>query len=101
MANIKSAKKKARQSEKRKIVNLARKSAIKTAIKKVLIAVENNESIDTAKKLLADVASKLARAKSKKLIHRNTASRKLSRLAKRINKLSNESHKSQEKFVNK
>lgn len=88
MANIKSAKKRATQDEKRRISNLARKTAIKTAIKKVLIEVEQESGdVQKSRELLKDVAAKLARAKSKGLIHANTASRKLSRLAKRINKL--------------
>lgn len=87
MANTKSAKKAAKQNEKRRIKNLARRTAIKTAIKKVLAATEDkNFSESNAQSLLNDAAAKLARAKSKGLIHANTASRKLSRLAKRLNK---------------
>jgi small subunit ribosomal protein S20 len=82
MANIKSAKKQARQNEKCRQRNLTRRTAIKTAIKKVLVAIE--ERSEQTKSLLNDVAAKLARAKSKGVIHRNTASRKLSRLAKRL-----------------
>ncbi|CDK30340.1 30S ribosomal protein S20 [Candidatus Babela massiliensis] len=86
MANIKSAKKRAKQSEKNRIQNLSRKTAIKTAVKKVLVAIDKKTSIEETQALLSDVAAKLARAKGKNLIHRNTASRKLSRLAKRVNK---------------
>lgn len=80
MANTKSAKKTTLQNEKRRQVNLARRTAIKTAIKKVLVALEEGQ--DTSA-LLSDVAAKLARAKSKGVMHANTAARKLSRLAKR------------------
>ena len=86
MANIKSAKKQARQAETRKEFNLARKSAIKTAIKKILTAIDNKLDEAKTRELLSDVAAKLYRARGKKIMHANTASRKLSRLAKRVNK---------------
>jgi small subunit ribosomal protein S20 len=86
MANIKSAQKQARQAEAKKTLNLARRSAIKTAIKKVLAALENKTDEAKARELLNDVASKLYRARGKKVIHANTASRKLSRLTKQVNK---------------
>jgi small subunit ribosomal protein S20 len=83
MANIKSAKKRAIQSETRRQRNIARKSAVKTAIKKVITALQNNE-IDLAKDLLRQAESKLARAKGKGVMHANTAARKISRLAKKV-----------------
>lgn len=82
MANLKSSKKSALQDEARRQRNLARKTAIKTAIKKVLLAVK--EGSDNATALLNDVASQLGRARGKHLLHKNTASRKLSRLAKKV-----------------
>ena len=81
MANTLSAKKQVRQNKKRRECNLSRRTAIKTAIKKVLTAVEQGTD---ASLLLSDVAAKLARAKGKGVIHANTASRKLSRLAKKV-----------------
>ncbi len=85
MANTSSAKKAARQNIKRRVKNLSRKTAIKTAVKKVLTALEaKNFNAEQADLLLRDVAAKLARAKSKHVIHANTASRKLSRLAKKV-----------------
>lgn len=86
MANTKSAKKAAKQSEARRKQNLSRKTAIKTAIKKVVAAIDQGADIVVTQELLSDVAAKLARAKSKNVIHPNTASRKLSRLALKINK---------------
>lgn len=86
MANTKSAKKAAKQNEKRRVRNLARRTAVKTAVKKVIIAIEVEGNTDKTQNLLKDAASKLARAKGKGLLHKNTASRKLSRLAKRLNK---------------
>lgn len=84
MANIKSAKKRALQAVKRRHKNLARKTAIKTAIKKVHAAIEAGDQPDKAEALLKDVQAQLARAKSKDVVHANTASRKLSRLAKKV-----------------
>lgn len=83
MANTRSAKKQARQSVKRQKVNLARKTAIKSAIKKVLSAIEQGDADVTA--LLKAAESKLARAKGKNTIHAKTAARKVSRLAKKAN----------------
>lgn len=86
MANIKSAKKRVLQTAKRQLRNQARKSSIKTAIKKVVIAVESAglANIETTKALLVAAESKIARAKSKGLMHRNTAARKISKLAKKV-----------------
>lgn len=84
MPNTSAAKKASRQNVKRHEINLARKSAVKTAIKKVLTAVEKNEDIETTKQLLKNVEAELSRAKSKGLLHANTASRKISRLAKKV-----------------
>jgi len=83
MANTKSAKKQAIQSEKRRKINLSRKSAVKTAVKKLLTEIANND-ITKAQATLKDVEAKLARAKGKNVIHANTAARKISRLAKRV-----------------
>jgi small subunit ribosomal protein S20 len=84
MANTKSAKKSVKQNEKRRLKNLARRTAIKTSVKKVLVAVKEGQAYATAELLLKKVAAQLARAKSKKVMHANTASRKLSRLAKKV-----------------
>lgn len=86
MANIKSAKKRVKQTEKRKLKNLARKSAIKTAIKKLVTAIDKKEPKEHTQGLLNDITAKLARARGKGLMHKNAASRKLSRLTKRVNK---------------
>lgn len=84
MPNTSSAKKAARQNIKRRSVNLARKTAVKTAIKKVMTAVETNQDIEATQALLKNVEAELARAKSKGLLHANTAARKVSRLAKKV-----------------
>lgn len=84
MANIKSAQKRAKQSTKKRLRNVIRKSSIKTAVKKVLVALEKNEALETTKALLRDAEAQLARAKGKGVLHRKTAQRKISRLAKRV-----------------
>jgi small subunit ribosomal protein S20 len=85
MANTKSAQKQAKQNEARRKRNLARRTAIKTSVKKIIAVLEQGTDKTKAETLLSDIAAKLARAKSKKVMHRNTASRKLSRLTKRVN----------------
>lgn len=83
MANIKSAKKRALQNEVRRVRNVARKSELKTASRKVLDALEQN-NIELAKDMLRLAEAKIARAKGKGLIKPNTAQRKISRLAQRV-----------------
>lgn len=83
MANIKSAKKRAVQTKKRELVNLARLTEIKTCTKKVLKALEN-KNIDEAKALLKIAEAKISRAKGKRVLKANTAARKVSKLAKKV-----------------
>jgi len=83
MPNIASAKKRAKQSIVRNERNTARKSAIKTVLKKIAVALEQKD-IESAKTLLRDAESKIARARGKGVMHRNTASRTVSRLASRV-----------------
>jgi small subunit ribosomal protein S20 len=82
MANIKSAKKKAKQDEVRRVRNAARKSSIKTAMKKVETAVEKGEETQVVLQLLRDAESQIARAKGKGVLKPNTAARRVSRLAR-------------------
>ena len=83
MPNIKSSKKRVLQSEKRRIRNYSRKSDVKTAVKKVLDAVEKNDAT-SVKDLLSKAQAKLARAQGKGLFHKNTVASKMSRLAKKV-----------------
>jgi small subunit ribosomal protein S20 len=83
MANIKSAKKRVLQTVKRQSRNQARKSSLKTAVKKVIAAIEAG-NISASKTLLVEAESKIARAKGKGLLHRNTAARKISKLAQKV-----------------
>ena len=87
MANIKSAKKRIKQSEKRRLINLSRKTGLKTAMRKVIDSLKRGDSIEETKKLLRDAESKIARARGKGVLHRNTAARKISKLAKYVSQV--------------
>ena len=86
MATHKSALKRQKQNEKRSLRNVHIRSTLKTLIKKVRLAVEAND-IDKARTALAEAIPAIDKAKSQGVIHRNTASRKVSRLTKRVNSL--------------
>jgi len=79
-----SALKRDRQAEKNRIRNKAVKTAIKTITKKVEVAV-SNKNPEEIKKILTEATRTITKAASKGVIHRNTASRKISRLAKLTN----------------
>lgn len=86
MANHASALKRARQSEKRRMRNKAVKTQVKTAAHAVQSAVEE-KSLEAARASLAKAASVIHHAAAKKVIHKNKAARRISRLARRVNKL--------------
>ncbi len=81
MANIKSAKKKAKQAEKHRAANSQKKTKLRTYIKKVRNLKEQGKS-DEAAKAFKDAASIIDKSANKKLIHKNKANRLKSRLAK-------------------
>ena len=86
MANIKSAKKRILVTKTRNERNKAIKSAVKTAIKKVDVAVAAKDKEAAAAALLAATAT-IDKATSKGVYHKNYASRKVSRLAKAVNQM--------------
>lgn len=86
MANIKSAIKRAKTSEKRRAHNASMKSAMRTAIKKFEALVEAKE-VEKAQEAFVIASKKLDKAASKGLIHKNVASRQKSRLAKKLNSI--------------
>ena len=90
MANIRSKEKRNRQNEKRRIKNSQMKSSIRTAAKKTINAIEAKEGPDkeTAVKYLNEFIKTIDIAMRKGVVHRNTAARKKSRLAKRVNSIS-------------
>jgi small subunit ribosomal protein S20 len=83
MANIKSAKKRAKTNKIRRTKNNAKKSEIKTVSKKIFAAL-SEKNISTARDLLVEAEAKIARAGGKGIIKKNTAIRKISRLAKKV-----------------
>jgi small subunit ribosomal protein S20 len=84
LANIKSAIKRAKTNEKRRERNASQKSAMRTAVKKFLAAVEKQDK-EQALVLLREATRKLDKAVTKGLIHKNTAARKKSRLMQKFN----------------
>jgi small subunit ribosomal protein S20 len=81
MANIKSQKKRNLQNEKRRQRNLAAKSSLKTSTKKVHTAVAAGDA-EAATTSQRQAARALDKAASKGVLHKKTAARKKSRLAK-------------------
>jgi small subunit ribosomal protein S20 len=86
MANTPQSKKRARQSERRQDVNKARRSRIRTFLRKVEEAISsgNQENAATA---LKNAQPELARGITKGVLHKNTVARKMSRLAARVKAL--------------
>ncbi|MCL4874690.1 30S ribosomal protein S20 [bacterium] len=84
MANHASAIKRHKQSEKRKQRNASVKSSLRTAVKKVKEAVAAGKA-DEAKANLKNAITELDKAASKGVLHRNNASRRVSRLSKLVN----------------
>ena len=87
MANTPQAQKRARQNEKRYAVNKARRSRIRTALRKVEEAIASG-NYETATAALKEVQPALMKGVTKGVLHKNTASRKMSRLASRVKALS-------------
>lgn len=86
MAHSLSAKKRVRQNAKKKAINRARKSEVKTKIKQLDEVIKTGDAAAAQEQLKA-VARKLDKVSSTSTMHKNTAARKKSRLAKRINAL--------------
>jgi small subunit ribosomal protein S20 len=86
MANIKSAKKRILVNKTKADRNKAIKSGVKTAVKKVLAAVEAGDK-EAAKSALLDATSTIDKATKKGVYHKNTAARKVSRLTVAVNKM--------------
>jgi small subunit ribosomal protein S20 len=87
MANTPGAKKAIRKIERRTEVNTARRSRVRTYVRKFEEAVAKGDA-DAAKQAFVVAESELMRAVSKGVLHKNTGSRKVSRLAARLKKLS-------------
>ncbi|GIU88429.1 MAG: 30S ribosomal protein S20 [Acidimicrobiia bacterium] len=80
MANIKSQKKRNRQNEKRRLRNKAVRSELKTRVKRANAAIAAGEPADEPVRV---AQKRLAKAGTKGIIHKNQASRRISRLMRR------------------
>ncbi len=86
MASHKSAKKRIRTTERRRIINKNNESRIKTLLKKTL----NSTNKEEAEKVYKDAVSVLDRSVTKGIIHRNNAARKKAALTKHLNSLASQ-----------
>lgn len=86
MAHTLSAKKRIRQSEKRRLRNKSYKSKMKTLTKKFIAAV-NSGDLSVAEECFKTVSREILKISSKGVIHKNQAARRISRLAKKLNSL--------------
>lgn len=84
LPNIKSAKKRVLITEKKNHANAAQKSALRTSVKKAKIAIAHSDA--NVAGIVKDASVSLDKAATKGLIHKNTAARKKSRLAKAMNR---------------
>lgn len=83
MANTEQSKKRARQAEARYAVNKARRSRIRTFLRKVEEAIASGDQAAAAE-ALKNAQPELARGVTKGVLHKNTVSRKISRLSSRV-----------------
>jgi small subunit ribosomal protein S20 len=83
MANTKSARKAARQNIRRTAINKSRRSEMRTYVRKVDEAIASKDP-KAAAEALKEAEPRLARAAQKGIVHQNAASRKISRLTKRV-----------------
>jgi|SRR6476646_947075 len=93
MANTKSAIKRIKKNERRRVENAPYRSMVKTFIKKYFQALDyyktnqSDETYDNVKGLLRLAYKKIDKAKKKNIFHKNTASRKKSRLGRALTKI--------------
>lgn len=86
MATHKSALKRMRQNEKNQQRNVRTRSLVKSRVKKLLEAIEAKD-VERAEGALSAAVREINRARSKGVLHRNTASRKISRLTQKFTAL--------------
>jgi len=83
MASHKSAEKRARQTERRTAVNTARRSRVRGSVKKVEEAIKSGDK-KVAAAALRDAQPEIQRGATKRIVTKNAAARRVSRLAARI-----------------
>ncbi len=84
MPNHKSAEKRARQSERRRLINRTNRARLRTSIKKLRSALSSGDRQEISS-LLPETVSELDKAVQKGALHRNAAARHKSRLTARVN----------------
>ena len=87
LATHKSALKRHRQNQKRRLRNKIIRSQLKTSVKSFFTAVENKDK-PAAQEAVKAAISTVSKTATKGVIHKKTASRKISRLARKVNTLS-------------
>ena len=87
MANIKSALKRMEVTKRQTLKNKSKKSEIKTYIKKFHVALDEN-NLENANELLRTIDKKLKKATTKSVLHKNAASRQVSKLSKKLHQAS-------------
>ena len=85
MAHSLSAKKRIRQNAKRRMRNRAQTSAVRTQIKKYVETVQQSSDVEVMEKELRLTQKQIDQLSAKGTLHRNTASRKKSQLARQLN----------------
>ena len=86
MAHSLQAKKRARQNTKKKVINRARKSQVKTQIKHLEVIMDKGD-VEAASEQIRLISKKLDKTASTSTMHKKTAARKKSRLTRRLNAL--------------
>jgi small subunit ribosomal protein S20 len=87
MANIRSAAKAARKAKRREAINTARKSRVRTSVRKVEEAIASGDA-KAALAALRAAQPEIIRGANKKIMHKRAAARKVSRLTQRVKALS-------------
>jgi small subunit ribosomal protein S20 len=87
MANSPQSKKRARQAQRRTLINKSRRTRIRTFIRKVEEAIAGGDATAAAAALKA-AQPEMMRGVTKGIVHKNTASRKISRLSARVKAMS-------------
>ncbi len=85
MPNIKSAIKRARQNEKRRVRNKALKTRVKTEVKRVLAAIDEGREEQEVRALLHNALRMIDKVGTKGVFHKRTVARKKSRLTRHVN----------------
>ena len=87
MANTPSAKKAIRKISRKTAINKNRRTSMRSQIRKVEEAIASGDA-EAASKALAEAQPEIMRSAQKGIVHKNTASRKVSRLSRRVKALS-------------